>query len=109
MIQEMTISARETAMILAAEATPDFEAGSDKVLFDREATFPDGMRVAIRLIASLHRDEYPWAEAVAFDKHGNERGVSEVHETIFGEWCLNIDNKEYVVFVHPTLNGVTHA
>lgn len=109
MIQEMTLHARETAMIRAAEATPDPNCGRDEVLFDREAVFPDGMRVAIRLVAALHRDDYPWAEAVAFDQVGNERGCSEVHDTIFGEWELHIDDNEYVVRVHPTLKGQVRA
>lgn len=102
----MRLSKRETAMLRAVENMTDH--GKDEVLFDKEAVFPNGMRVAIRYVAADELGELPWAEAVAFDEAGCECGCTDIDDTVFGEWELYIGAHEYVVNVVPD-EEVAHA
>lgn len=43
-------------------------------------------------------EDVPWTEAVLF-QNGCEVGCTDVHDAYLGEWCIEFDNDEYVVFV----------
>lgn len=77
-------------------------ADSDNVLFDKEYKFDDGVRLAIRICSSrsFYNDPYQtWTEGVLFSSDGAELAVSDVGDSVYGEYLFFIDNDEYHALV----------
>lgn len=74
---------------------------SDEVIFDRETAFPDGMRMAIRVVAPTIDPEHEsaWTEGVLFDANGCERGCTEPGESAAGEYTIDCDGSTYTAVV----------
>jgi hypothetical protein len=66
------------------------------VLFEQEAQFSDGYRMAVQVIESCGEGNPAWAQAVLFDSAGNDIG-SCVDEsgTIVGNWEIWQDQALY--------------
>lgn len=81
----------------------DVVSDSDEVLFDKEYKFDDGVRVALRIVNSRgsHFEESgsKWTEAILFSPEGEELGVSECDDDLYGEYHFYVQDDEYVVFV----------
>jgi hypothetical protein len=78
--------------------------GNGEVYYDREVTFPDGMRVAIQLIASEYDfiEEFTppaWSQGVLFTPEGVEVSCTEVGDSLSGEYTVFDEENEYTVVV----------
>lgn len=78
--------------------------GNGEVYFDREVVFPNGMRVAIQLIASEYDfiDEFTppaWTQGVLFNPDGFEVCCTDVGDSLSGEYTLFDGDDEYTVLV----------
>lgn len=77
-------------------------ANSDDVLFDKEYKFDDGVRLAVRICSSraFYNDPYQiWTEAILFNSSGEELAVSDVGDSVFGEYLFFIGGDEYHALV----------
>jgi hypothetical protein len=60
-----------------------------EVVFDEEAVFLNGARMAIQVIAPNEPESEPcWTQGVLFDKTGNELGCTEVGSCFLGEYVV---------------------
>jgi hypothetical protein len=78
------------------------EAGGDEVLFDKEYKFDDGVRLALRICSSraFYNDPYQiWSEAILFNRFGEELAVSDVGDSVYGEYLFFVDGDEYHAIV----------
>lgn len=73
---------------------------SGTVLFDREAVFADGHRMAIQVVSSP--DEPAWTQGVLFDANGAELGCTDVGESFLGEYSVLDGGTRYSVLVGLT-------
>lgn len=72
----------------------------DKAIFDREVTFPNGLRIAIQVVTTENPEKEPcWTQAVAFDQVGNEVGLTDVNDVFLGDYSIEIDGEKYTVIV----------
>lgn len=75
---------------------------SDDVLFDKEYKFDDGVRLALRICSSraFYDDPYQvWTEGVLFNSFGEELAVSDVGDSVYGEYLFFIGDSEYHALV----------
>lgn len=74
--------------------------GRDEVVFDREATFPDGRRMVVQAVAPNEPDEEgAWTQGVLFDSAGIELGFTEPGDRLDGEYSVACDGAVYSVRV----------
>lgn len=81
---------------------PAADCGRDEIVFDKEATFPDGRRMAIQVIAPNDLSDGCWTQGVLFDADGNELGATEVGECVAGEYIVDCDEFSYITTVVPS-------
>lgn len=71
------------------EPTPD--SGKGEVIFDREVTFENGIRMAVQVVCSLSPlTESAWSQGVLYDPDGNECGCTDCGESLEGEFYCEI-------------------
>jgi len=81
-------------------AEPAGDTGEGEVIFDEEFTFADGNRMAVQVVASLSPSTEPcWTQGVIFAPDGTELGCTDCGETLSGEFCVTIEDTDYVVNV----------
>lgn len=72
----------------------------DSTEFDEEVVFENGNRMAIQVCTPCDPSfESCWTQGVVFDADGNELGCTDCGESFAGEYCVQIDEDEYVVNV----------
>lgn len=79
---------------------PAADCRRDECVFDREAVFLDGRRMAVQVIAPGEPEEYGcWTQGVLFDADGAELGCTEPGDTFAGEYCVDCDGVTYTATV----------
>ena len=71
------------------------DAGRDELLYGGTFDFGDGLEVDVSVYNS---EDGPWSEAVMF-QDGHEVAMSEVGESLDGEYVFTFEDNEYVVDV----------
>lgn len=78
------------------------EDSSDEVLFDKEYKFDDGVRLALRICSSRTFYNDPsniWTEGILFNRFGEEIGLTDVGDSVYGEYLFFVDGDEYHAIV----------
>jgi hypothetical protein len=79
---------------------PAVGCGRDETIFDREATFDDGCRMAIQVVAPNEPEtESCWTQGVLFNPAGVELGFTEPGDSVGGEYRVETDDGIYTVGV----------
>jgi hypothetical protein len=78
---------------------PPADCGRDETLFDHEVRVGDGVRAVLQVVAPNSPEETAWAQCVLFDDDGYEIGVSEVGDSLLGEWTMEAHGDTYVINV----------
>lgn len=97
MRHDIEINVDEKDKVLISDCM-NIDATNDEVLFDKEYKFDDGVRLALRICSSrsFYDDPYQiWTEGILFSSDGAELAVSDVGDSVYGEYLFFVDGDEY--------------
>ena len=92
--KKLLIFKKESDYISHLLSTTDSMSEDDTII--KTAKFDNGIEMDIKLCGA--QDDYPWTEAVLFN-NGSEVCCSEVSDEYVGEWELEYNGNQYVVYV----------
>lgn len=71
----------------------------DRVIFDREHVFADGMRMLVQVVEAVTRGEPAWVQGVLFDPAGNEMPNPDSGEAFLGDYEVECGGAIYSLSV----------
>lgn len=91
--ETLTIDAEQAAQLQSLIDGPATDCGRDECIFDREAVFSDGRRMAIQAVTTLDASG-GWTQGVLFSPEGGELGCTEPGDTLAGEYRVDVEDED---------------